>query len=82
MVACSETEWEGERKLHTIEDRSLLKVWNRAENKKTAEVLGLKIEAQVTKKTLNKVIKSQTKVIKPQTKEKCRSVKQGYDFLM
>ena len=54
MVACSETEWEGERKLHTIEDRSLLKVWNRAENKKTAEVLGLKIEAQVTKKTPNK----------------------------
>lgn len=68
MVACSETEWEGERKLYTIEDRSHLKVWNKAENKKKAEVLGLKTEAQVTKKT-------QTKVIKPQTKEKCRSVK-------
>ena len=68
MVTCSETEWEGERKLYTIEDRSHLKVWNKAENKKKAEVLGLKTEAQVTKKT-------QTKVIKPQTKEKCRSVK-------
>lgn len=68
MVTCSETEWEGERKLYTIEDRSHLKVWNKAENKKKAEVLGLKTEAQVTKKT-------QTKVIKPQRKEKCRSVK-------
>ena len=54
MAACSETEWEGERKLYTIEDRTHLKVWNKAENKKTAEVLGLKTEAQVTKKPKQK----------------------------
>ena len=61
MVTCSETEWEGERKLYTIEDRSHLKVWNKAENKKKAEVLGLKTEAQVTKKNPNKSDKTPKK---------------------
>lgn len=39
----------GERILHIALDRSDLKVWNKAENKKIGEVLGLTTEAQMAK---------------------------------
>lgn len=51
-------EWkEGREKITIAEDRSDLKMWNKAENRKRTEVLGLTIEAQVAKskdKTKNK----------------------------